>query len=229
MELSLEIPLPHIEEFLPLTDFPFGLAHLCLEDPVYCRLMKGCLLDNGMYELGESLPVKTIVRAATLVNPVSVIAPDWEGDMKKTLHGVEALYDEVAGHDPGWTVGALVQGKTLDERNNCFYELKRMGCRPIGFPFRSLRASTIMQLHQEGMFDEDGWYHLFGLRDNNELKWKLPGRWTVDTGKPFKGFRMDQEKIRGHGRLNLHVPLPSPEVWGLAAWNIAWMRKQMNA
>ena len=46
MELSLEIPLPHIKEFLPLTDFPFGLAHLVLKNPAYRKLMQGCLLQQ---------------------------------------------------------------------------------------------------------------------------------------------------------------------------------------
>jgi len=227
MELSLEIPIPEIELFLPLTDLPFGLAHLAIEIPEYCKLMQGCLLDNGMYERGESLPAKSLVRAARLVNPVAVIAPDWEGDMQRTLWGVESLYDEVSAHMPDWTIGALVQGKSLDERMDCFYQLKRMGCSPIGFPFRSLRASTIMQLHQESMFDSAGWYHLFGLRDNNELKWKLPGRWSLDTGKPFKGFLMDKGPIRGRGRLNLHKEL-SRATRTAALWNIAWMRKEMR-
>ena len=77
------------------------------------------------------------------------------------------------------------------------------------------------------MFDENGWYHLFGLRDNNELKLRLPGKWSIDTGKPFKGFRMDQGPIRGHGKLRLHEPL-SEKAHKAALWNIAFMRKVMN-
>jgi len=226
MEISLEIPLPHIEEFLPLTDFPFGLAQLALSSAKYRQQMQGCLLDNGMYELGEPLPVYRLVQAAACINAAAVIAPDWEGDMHRTCLAVYKLMKARKGAP--WTVGALVQGKDLEERMDCFYELKAMKCEPIGFPFRSPRGEVIRKLELENMFDEYSWYHLFGLRDNSELRWKLPGRWSLDTGKPFKGFRMDQGKIRGHGRLNLHKRLePGDAV--IAAWNIAWMRKEMNA
>jgi len=226
MELSLEIPTPHIEEFLPLTDLPFGLAQLTFKDPAYRWKMQGCLLDNGMYELGEPLPVDKLVAAAESgIAPVAVIALDWEDDYDKTL---QAAYDFLkASKDRPWTVGALVQGKDLEERMECFYALRSMHYRPIGFPFRSPREETIERLRLEGMFDENAWYHLFGLRNNNELKWKLPGRWTLDTGKPFKGFRMDKEPIRGHGRLDLQKQL-DPDKRFVALWNIAWMRKEMR-
>lgn len=229
VEISLEIPLPHIKEFLPLTDFPFGLAQLVIENKKYRELMQGCLLDNGMYELGEPLVVDDLVRAATLANPVAVIAPDWEGDMNRTLLGVKQLYYAAPKHRRTWTIGALVQGKNPEERMDCFYALKQIGCSPIGFPFRSPRGKVIVRLHAESMFDEDGWYHLFGLRNNIELGMKLPGRWSLDTGKPFKGFRMDTARsIRGHGRLDLRKRL-EPGAVALAMWNIAWMRKQISA
>jgi len=229
MELSLEIPIPEIELFLPLTDFPFGLAQLVLrktqEGYRYCELMQGCLLDNGMYELGESLSVGDLIKAATLCNPVAVIAPDWEDEMQLTIDAARELLKASKGQP--WTVGALVQGLDLEERNNCFYELKAMHLRPIGFPFRSPRGEVIDQLLREGMFDETGWYHLFGLRDNSELSMELPGKWSVDTGKPFKGFLMDRGPIRGRGRLNLHKEL-SRATRTAALWNIAWMRKEMR-
>jgi len=187
--------------------------------------MQGCLLDNGMYELGEPLGVEQLVLAAELVSATAVIAPDWADDKARTEQAAGWLMKGSKGCP--WTVGALVQGKNLEERMNCFYELRAMKCSPIGFPFRSPREETIKQLHNEGMLEVGKWYHLFGLRHVRELDWKLPGRWTLDTGKPFKGFRMDKEAIRGHGRLDLLKELTPDEV-RIALWNVAWMRKQMG-
>ena len=167
-----------------------------------------------------------LVQAAGLVKPVALIAPDWEDAATETI--VAAYKLTVASKNQPWTIGALVQGKNLKERVACFLELQdRLECRPIGFPFRSPRDKTIAYLADAGALRESGWYHLFGLRDNKELKWKLPGRWSMDTGKPFKGFFMDKEPIRGHGRLQLHEPLAIHDKT-IALYNIAWMRKQIG-
>jgi len=178
-----------------------------------------------MYELGEPLGVEQLVLAAELVSATAVIAPDWEGDKDRTEQAAGWLMKGSKGCP--WTVGALVQGKNLEERMDCYYELRALKCRPIGFPFRSPRHEVIQALDREGMFDESGWYHLFGLRDNSELVWRYPGRWSVDTGKPFKGFLMDRGPIRGRGRLDLHKEL-SRATRTAALWNIAWMRKKMR-
>lgn len=226
MLLSLEIPLQHISEFLPLTDFPFGLAHLALRDANYCDAMKGCLLDNSMYELGETLPAKSLVEAAECIEPLAVIAPDWKDQTQDTL---AAAVDLMASQPPGsrWHVGALVQGENLEERIGCFRQLQEWGCRPIGFPFRSPREETITWLDRNSEFRKDEWYHLFGLRDLKELSYKLPGKWSIDTGKPFKGFKLNEKEIRGHGKLSLHSTL-SEQAHRVALWNIAYIRRLMN-
>jgi len=178
-----------------------------------------------MYELGEPLSVGALIQAATYCQPRALIAPDWEDEMQLTVDAAQELLKASKGKS--WTVGALVQGLDLEERMDCFYELKAMHLRPIGFPFRSPRHEVIQALDRESMFKLNGWYHLFGLRDNAELSLKLPGKWSIDTGKPFKGFRMDQGPIRGHGKLRLHEPL-SEKAYRTALWNIAWMRKEMR-
>lgn len=227
MLLSLEIPLVHINEFLPLTDFPFALAQLYLDkDAVnYQTQMKGGLLDNGMYELGESLEIPELLQAAELAEPLAVIAPDWMDDMTHTVLATAKLV-EAKPKDATWDVSGVVQGRNLEGRIECFKELHAMDCRPICFPFRTPRIDTIEELYKRGFLDDRDSFHLLGLQSLEELKWNYPGTWSVDTGKPFKGFRMDQEEIRGHGKLNLHSTLTEQECC-TALWNICYMRRLM--
>lgn len=231
MQMSLEIPLPHLEEFLPLTDFAFGLAHLCLKDrnpqaAEYSKAYRFCLLDNSMYELGDNpLSSQELAKAAFFCDPVSVIAPDWMDDRKKTVEAVEALAKERPS-GAFWNIGGVVQGNTLEDRINCFYQLRDLGCRPLCFPFRTPRQDTIEALAKRNAFSYTGWYHLLGVHHMGELHGHYgEGRWSYDTAKPFKGIRLDKvDNVRGLGRLDLHRPLTLEER-ALALWNIAYMRK----
>ena len=228
LKMSLEIPLPNLEEFLPLTDFAFGLAHLCLPKynkgyVDYCRMYKGCLLDNSMYELGdEPLPIDELREAANACEARAVIAPDWMDDFERTRRAAFELAD--------WStipaVGVVVQGKDLIERAYCFREFQKAGFRPICFPMRRPRTELISYLQGLDCLEDDNWYHLLGLHSLEELyRPPVQGRWSYDTAKPFKGVRLDQVKdIRGHGRLNLNKPLSVEERIN-ALWNIAYMRK----
>jgi len=235
--LSLEIPTPHLREFLPLTDFGFGLAQLYLDETQkeYHKLMQGCLLDNGMYELNDPLRIPELIQAAILCKPEALIAPDWMNDMTRTLNATIQLVfaTEKFNADSNrlakdrWAVGGVVQGRNLKDRVECFRELVDLGCEPICFPFRTPRDETIDALLASGELKEDCWYHLLGLQRIEELVLKRPGKWSIDTGKPFKGFRMDQLPIRGHGRLALHEPL-TEKAHKAALWNIAYMRRVMQ-
>jgi len=245
LELSFEIPIPHLHEFLPLSDFGFGLAHLMLDKEykhagTYHTIMQGCLLDNSMYELqDEPLTNEQLIAAAEVCSPVAVIAPDWMDKKGPSTDAAYTLIEAVHHHNMKaveflgdrevpmilWTVGGVVQGKDLQERVQCFHDLQRLGCKPICFPFRTPRHETIGQLLLLQAFREEEWYHLLGLQDLTELTWKLPGRWSVDTAKPFKGKRLDKEKsIRGLGRLRIHEEL-SEEARRIAAWNIAYLTR----
>jgi hypothetical protein len=231
MEMSLEIPIKHLSEFLPLTDFGFGLAHLCLrrynvEAPMYCKAYRNCLLDNSMYELGdEPLTIVELASAAFMCDPVAIIAPDWMGQRHKTVMAAEALMSERPTSST-WGVGGVVQGSDLEDRMNCYYQLRDLGCRPICFPFRTPRTETIMTLAKRNVFSYTGWYHLLGLHALSEIKvTHAEGRWSYDTSKPFKGKRLDQvDDVRGLGRLQLDAPLSDADHI-TSLWNIAYLRK----
>lgn len=230
MLLSFEIPTKYIEEFTPLEDLRFGLAHLFLKPDFpgaeeYMKLYQGCLLDNSMYELGAPLSTDALLKAAADAMPLAVIAPDWMDEEEKTLLAVDEL-TLARPKTARWTIGGVVQGKDYTERKRCFTEMTHRRLRPICFPFRSPREETIPKLFRDNRLVEQQWYHLLGLRDLRELTWNPPGIWSVDTSKPFKGYKMNEvPSIRGQGQIThrLHEEL-SLTNRRLACWNIAFMR-----
>lgn len=229
MLLSFEIPTKHIQEFGPLEDFQFGLAHLFLKPDFpgaeeYLKLYRGCLLDNSMYELGSSLSIAALLQAAEAADPVAVIAPDQIDDSTTTLIGVEQLL-AARPKNATWSVGGVVQGKDYSDRKFCYVEMMKHKLSPICFPFRSPREETVPKLFRDNRLKEDQWYQLLGLRNLKELSWNPPGLWSLDTGKPFKSFLLNEEKeIRGHGTVKLHDEL-GIYARRVALWNIAYMRQ----
>src|SRR6187399_2541069 len=91
-----EIPTKYLNDLSPLLDADFALAHLVLEDPLYCEFYaeqskKGrmVILDNSMHELPESLNAGEILEAADRVKPAFCIPPDKLGDVKFTYDQFE--------------------------------------------------------------------------------------------------------------------------------------------
>lgn len=223
MELSFEVPFPHIKEILPLEDFQFLLAQHIEEYAGHGIDFRKAILDNGMYELGEPLSVWELAPIAVSIRPASVIAPDWMDDASKTLLASRRLKDLLKGS--GINVGGVVQGRSFADRLDCCTTMAAEGFSPICFPFRTPRAATIQGLYLRGHLNRVKWYHLLGLQHLSELQWRYPGRWSLDTGKPFKGYRFDKAgNIRGHGRLVLEKKLTCTQM-RTALWNIAYMRR----
>jgi hypothetical protein len=228
--MSLEIPIPHLDEFLPLTDFAFGLAHLCIQkyNPLewakYISRYHGCVLDNSMYEMEDKpLSIKELVFAAQECQPSMTVAPDWMNDHERTVASFRELQKAIPGHD----LAGVVQGEDLDDRIECFLNLQKYGCAMICFPFRTPRSATIRALASRNLLRYAERYHLLGLENVDELDIDkvFIGAWSYDTGKPFKGVRLDTvSSIRGLGRLDIQRHLDVPEVH-MALWNVAYLRK----
>jgi hypothetical protein len=233
MLLSFEIPTRHIDEFYPLEDLEFGLAHLFLKPEfpgaeVYLKRYQGCLLDNSMYELGAPLSTDALLKASETANPIAVIAPDWMDEREKTVAALEELMKQ-RPKNVSWTVAGVVQGKDYPDRKKCFAEMTQLKASPICFPFRSPREETIPHLFRDNRLQEGQWYHLLGLRDIRELTWDPPGVWSCDTGKPFKSYSLaDEKEIRGKGPIKLHDEM-GIYARRVALWNIAFMRQKTTS
>ncbi len=236
VDLSLEIPTAILERVIEETDLGFSLAHLLLTDKEYLRHYKSSenavLMDNSMYELDEPLSLDKLFEAAKISTPAAIIAPDWEGDSKRTSENAVLMRAHLEAY---WgkendarlpTTGIVVQGKDLIERREFFYWAQGKGFRPICFPFR-LRQERSPLLHAIAEFKDGGWYHLLGLNNTTELTVakSYPGRWSVDTAKPCKpGFDMALDPWRGRGKLDFSRKYSREELQ-LVLQNITWLKK----
>jgi hypothetical protein len=219
IELTLEIPIALLEDVYPLTDFGFTLAHLILKNGTYRKFYRGKphLMDNSMYELGEPMPFEDLADAVRMSLPHSVIAPDWMNEAQMTSEASLMMQQHIRELDfedaacP--TIAVVVQGKDLEERVSFFMWAQTNDFRPICFPFRleQERQSLIASIASANGFMHTGWYHLLGLNEPYELGTikSLPGRWSVDTGKPCRpGVHLRREDWAdiGHkakGRIDL--------------------------
>jgi hypothetical protein len=243
VELALEIPIALLKDVYPMTDIGFSLAHMVLKYEKYRTFYEGKpqIMDNGMYELDEPMSVEDLKKAARMVMPTAIIAPDWMDESTKTSEGSILMRNLFRGTsytvvglngEPDKTIkpsiAAVVQGKDLFQRMDFFMWCVGSGFSPICFPFRNReqRRSLIGALASEGALRDDAWYHLLGLNNRTELELigRLPGRWSVDTAKPCKpGIDLTRMRWSGHGKLD-HLRGYTPTEVEFAKANVRYLR-----
>jgi len=207
MLLACEIPTHYLLEWNAMTDLDFVLAHRVLEDEGYARFHRNrraareLILDNSLHELGASLPIADLLRAAQLVRADYVISPDRFGDPDWTIEQYWQLQEAAEG---AFCLGVVLHGQTEDERRSFLQDVNSadMLCLPY-------RANRLAWYEESREYIHDWWFriHLLGVNTLDELRSfaahskKKTGsqsrvaRWSVDTSKPIKlgidGRRID--------------------------------------
>jgi hypothetical protein len=243
MNLAMEIPIAHLEEFSQLTDDDFALAHLVLNDATYAdfyaeQRKKGrrVVLDNGMHEMGKPLTVPEILEAAKRINPSCVIPPDRIGDAQFTWEG----FDQLRKHPSNrWDPALVIQGASAEDRISLFMH-GRKWTYTIMFPFREPRTEWFVDMVRR-VPKTVQWpphLHLLGVNSLEELRlWtnlcEIHG-WSarnvaVDTGKPIKwalkGRSLAElEDVRKGGLIDPKSEMDDAAK-ALAYFNIAYLRR----
>lgn len=129
MKAAVIAPVPLLEKYATQSTFHMVLAHLVLECPEYRafyseRGSQGeyLLLDNGIVEKGEPLPMRDIVAAADMVGADEIILPDALFNADRTLLGAaEAmLWLEEQGLLGKYKLMAAPHGHTPSDWLRCF-------------------------------------------------------------------------------------------------------------
>ena len=126
--VSHESPLQLLEESLNYNDYQYCLVHLMEENEEYRdwfltvnkRFGAEVLLDNSIFELGESFDPEKYAHWLREINPNYYIVPDVLEDAAGTMH---QWRDWSLNHKPAENKSlkiGVVQGKTWQELTDCY-------------------------------------------------------------------------------------------------------------
>jgi hypothetical protein len=125
MYVSHESPISFLEESRSYNDYDYALVHLFETHPKYYQFFKDSiklgrqvLLDNSIFELGESFDSEKFAKYAEELKPSFYIVPDVLEDGYATIKSFSEFISKYPDL-PGLKIGA-VQGKTYDEIVDCY-------------------------------------------------------------------------------------------------------------
>ena len=124
MKWSFEIPIRYIERLKSEVDYLFILPQH-LSNKEYYRIVKEWkgekYLDNGAYELGESIDTDRYIKIMKDIKPDVVIVPDVLFNYEESKKRREEFLSKVK--DIKVRKIGVIQGKTFDEYIRSYYEL----------------------------------------------------------------------------------------------------------
>jgi len=127
MLVSHESPISILERSKTYNDYDYALVHLFETQPEYynffkCSLAAGreVLLDNSIFELGESFDPKKYIKYITELNPTFYIVPDVLEDARGTISSWGKFFLNYGIDLRGCTAIGVVQGNTYQELVDCY-------------------------------------------------------------------------------------------------------------
>jgi hypothetical protein len=141
MLVSHETPIPLLKESLSYNDYDYCLVHLLPTHSEYKNfyfesVKKGrhVLLDNSLFELGESYDPEQFAYWVKELKPAEYIIPDVFNDKEGTITSYEKFISQY-GDLPGKKI-AVVHGKTYEEFKECYeYFANTYNVQKIAFNF----------------------------------------------------------------------------------------------
>lgn len=213
IRIGFECPNEMFPSILPLGDFNFALTKEVLKNrelaEYYRTSKKFCFLDNSTNEELVPCSLKEIEKAAALINPDMVVAPDFLGDSTKTLAGLPATIDSFGRGN----VLPVVQGSSLEEIFDCAKGIRGHSLDCVAVPYDLVlgrnasvadmaRVRSLVVYHLVTILGFRK-IHLLGLTSLEELiyYWWTPEIrshiGSIDTGGPILmgllGFKYPEE------------------------------------
>ena len=126
MLVSHESPISILEESKTYNDYDYALVHLFETQPDYYNFFKRSLaagrevlLDNSIFELGESFDPKKYIKYITDLNPSFYIVPDVLENAQGTMSDWKKFFLNYGDDLKGRTAIGVVQGNTYQELVDC--------------------------------------------------------------------------------------------------------------
>lgn len=150
-KIAHEAPLCLMEGVQTLTDYDYALVHLFETNKKYYEFFKDALakgreviLDNSLYELGESFDVDRYAYWIEKLRPTEYILPDVLDDGEGTVESAK-LWMKRFGNLEGVKIG-VVHGRDVFEMARCYEGLVEAGVDKIAFTFRGEAYERISQI-----------------------------------------------------------------------------------
>ena len=204
MLISHEVPLSFLKESLTFNDYDYALVHLFEKYPEYfaffqksLSLKRQVILDNSLYELGESFEVESFASYIEKLNPTYYIAPDVWAKGPENIESYSKFNFELDSLKIG-----VVQGRDLKEALDNYKFMKERADKialTFGLPFYELlgegvnkserlmrgRIKFINILKEEGLWSSKP-HHLLGCALPQEFAFykNISEIDTIDTSSP---------------------------------------------
>lgn len=141
IKIAHESPLSIFEGVQEVTDYDYALANLYWDIPGYSEKFKQAkakgreiILDNAVFELGESFKEEEFVPIIRDLEPSWYIIPDVLENKVKTVENVISWNKTYRHKVPGKTIG-VVQGNTYEDIVDCYKSLDSLGVDMIAISF----------------------------------------------------------------------------------------------
>ncbi len=165
------------------------------------------ILDNGLWELGETIRWASVMEAANICCPDEIVLPDTFKSSKGTIKTAEQLgnIQKPRFNDVPVNFAAVVQGSTAEEVLHCYCVLAQMSWVDVLhipkviesiWPFGG-RAGLLAYLADENLLSDKP-HHLLGIWSTvEEIRLARPWIRSVDTALPIHSALQNQPIGRG--------------------------------
>lgn len=215
MLVSHEVPICLLEESHNFNDYDYCLLHLTYTHKKYKDYYinainhgRKVLLDNSLFELGDSLNNDEFAKGILELNPTWYVVPDCLNNKNETINRFKDFkkrYNYLKGIDIG-----VVQGSSLKDLVDC-YKFMSKNASKIAIPFDSLgfndlfseyelesyptlvkwqkgRQRFIHYLYSNNIWNDKKPHHLLGCslaKEFSYILYKLLYIETIDTSNPI--------------------------------------------
>ena len=162
MLVSHESPISILEESKNYNDYDYALVHLFETQPEYYSFFKRSLaagrevlLDNSIFELGESFDPKKYIKYITELNPTFYIVPDVLENAQATMSSWNKFFLNYKADLEGRTTIGVVQGDTYQDLVDCYkFMSDNADYIAISFDYNWYeKVTTTNRTGREGMLD----------------------------------------------------------------------------
>jgi hypothetical protein len=207
-----EAPISIFNAVQRLTDGDYALVHLFESNIIYFRMFKDAvingrevILDNSIFELGESFDGDTYFNWIEKLQPSWYIIPDVLEDKQGTLDKMDNWLSKYKISSNIKSIG-VIQGKSFDELAECYLKIApRVDKIAISFDYSYYNESTkalnpinkyaawmfgrqqlLEDLLADGIINTNKPHHLLGCALPQEFKAYKNYKWidSVDTSNP---------------------------------------------